>query len=70
APVYVPLGLLQGWINAVARANPVTYLLESSRGFIAGDRVYVWAAIAIAIALGLLFLVWAVRGLRRAEAAG
>ena len=29
APVYVPLALLEGWIHAVARVNPTTYLLEA-----------------------------------------
>ena len=34
APVYVPLGLLSGWIHAVASVNPATALLEAGRGFI------------------------------------
>ena len=29
APVYVPLELLQGWIETVARFNPITYVLEA-----------------------------------------
>ena len=37
APVYVPLSLLQGWIHSVARLNPVTFIVESGRGFIQGD---------------------------------
>jgi ABC-2 type transport system permease protein len=36
APVYVPIGLLQGWIHAVARYNPVTVTLEAGRGLLAG----------------------------------
>jgi len=70
APVYVPLNLLEGWINTVARANPATYLLEASRGLLADEPVYLWIALAAALGLGALFLIWAVRGLRRAEAAG
>ena len=35
APVYVPLGLLRGWIHAIATANPVTRLLEASRSLLA-----------------------------------
>jgi ABC-2 type transport system permease protein len=70
APVYVPLDLLQGWIAGVATVNPVTYLLETGRGFVAGDAPHVLLAFAIAIALGLLFWIWAFRGLRNAEAAG
>ena len=70
APVYVPLDLLQGWIAGVATVNPLTYLLETGRGFVAGDAPHVLLAFAIAIALGLLFWIWAFRGLRNAEAAG
>ena len=70
APVYVPLELLDGWIEGVASVNPVTYLLETGRGFVAGDAPHIAGAFAIAIGLGLLFWVWAFRGLRNAEAAG
>ena len=70
APVYVPLELLDGWIHAVASVNPATFLLEAGRGLIAGDPVEVAAAFAVAVAaVGLLGL-WALRGLRSAEAAG
>ena len=70
APVYVPLGLLSGWIHVAARLNPVTYFLEAGRGFISGDAVYVLAAFGAGLALAALFAVWAVRGMHRAEAAG
>ena len=70
APVYVPLGLLQGWIHGVARVNPITPLLESGRGFISGDRVLTAAAFGIVVGLIVGFAFWAQRGLRRAEAAG
>jgi ABC-2 type transport system permease protein len=70
APVYVPLDLLSGWIHAIASVNPVTALLEAGRGFISGDPAVVAAAFAIALALPLLFALWARTGLRRAEAAG
>jgi ABC-2 type transport system permease protein len=70
APVYVPLELLEGWIEGVATVNPVTYLLETGRGFVAGDAPHIGGAFAIAIGLGLLFWIWAFRGLRSAEAAG
>ena len=70
APVYVPLNLLQGWIHGVATANPVTYFLETGRGFVAGDAPHVLGAFAIAIGLGIVFWLWAFRGLRSAEAAG
>ena len=70
APVYVPLDLLEGWIHNVATVNPVTYLLETGRGFVSGDPPHIAGAFAIAIGLGLLFWAWAFRGLRSAEAAG
>lgn len=70
APVYVPLELLEGWIEGVATVNPVTYLLETGRGLVAGDPPHVLGAFALAIALGVLFWTWAFLGLREAEAAG
>ena len=70
APVYVPLGLLSGWIHAVASVNPVTALLEAGRGFISGEPTVVALAFALAIALPFVFALWARGGLRRAEAAG
>jgi ABC-type multidrug transport system permease subunit len=70
APVYVPLSLLSGWIHAVASVNPVTALLEAGRGFISGEPAVVALAFAIALALPVLFALWARGGLRRAEAAG
>jgi ABC-2 type transport system permease protein len=70
APVYVPLTLLSGWIHAVASVNPVTALLEAGRGFISGDPTIVALAFTVAVALPVLFALWARGGLRRAEAAG
>jgi ABC-2 type transport system permease protein len=70
APVYVPLALLDGWIHTVASVNPATFLLEACRGLIAGDPVEVAAAFAVAVGAVGLFALWALRGLRSAEAAG
>ncbi len=70
APVYVPLDLLSGWIHAVARVNPVTYFLEAGRSFVSGTAIHAGIAYGSGAALAALFLVWAIRGLRRAEAAG
>ena len=70
APVYVPLALLTGWIHAVATVNPVTRVLEAGRGFLAGTPTEVGLAFGAALALVLLFGIWAFRGLRKAEAAG
>jgi ABC-type multidrug transport system permease subunit len=70
APVYVPLHLLTGWVEAVARVNPVTPLLDTGRDFISGGDVDLVLAGGVALGLIAAFAVWAVRGLRRAEAAG
>jgi ABC-2 type transport system permease protein len=70
APVYVPLDLLSGWIEATARINPVTALIEGGRDLISGGDVQVWLVYGAVLALIALFAVWALRGLRRAEAAG
>jgi ABC-2 type transport system permease protein len=67
APVYVPLGLLSGWIHAVAGVNPATALLQAGRGFISG--VHQTSGLAFLCGAGLLALmgVYALRGLRSAE---
>jgi ABC-2 type transport system permease protein len=70
APVYVPLGLIEGWVHGVAQVNPVTVLLQSGRGLVIGDPVQVGLAFAIVAGLVAAFAAWAMRGLRRAEAAG
>ena len=70
APVYVPLGLLSGWIHDVAVVNPLTRVIEAARSLIAGAPAGVAAAFLTAAALAVLFAVWARRGLRKAEAAG
>ena len=70
APVYVPLALLTGWIKSVATVNPMTALFEAGRGFISGAPTEVLLAFGAVVGLSALFGVWAVRGLRQAEAAG
>jgi len=70
APVYVPLALLADWIHAIATVNPITYVLEAGRGLISGDLAYIGLAFGLAFALIAGFAIWALRGLRKAEAAG
>ena len=70
APVYVPIALLDGWIHSVASVNPVTPLLEAGRGLIIGQPTEVLLAFAVAVGLAAALATFAVRGLRRAEAAG
>lgn len=68
APVYVPLPLLDGWIHAVASWNPLTALLEAGRGFISGVPEDSALAFGLGAALVALMGLFALRGLRRAEA--
>jgi len=70
APVYVPLALLTGWVKAVAHVNPVTPLLDTGRDLISGTHPDLVLAGGVALGLIAVFAVWAVRGLRAAEAAG
>jgi ABC-2 type transport system permease protein len=70
APVYVPIGLLAGWIQAIATVNPATAFLEGGRSLLAGDPEHVALAFSLALALVLAFAAWAFRGLRSAERAG
>ncbi|HLI31925.1 MAG TPA: ABC transporter permease [Solirubrobacteraceae bacterium] len=67
APVYVPLGLLKGWIHAVASVNPATFFLEAGRGLIAGRPTQLALAFGLALVLIGLFSLWARLGLRSAE---
>lgn len=70
APVYVPLALLTGAMEVVATVNPLTYVLEAGRSLIAGEPAQVALAFGLAFVLAAVLVVWAFRGLRRAEAAG
>ncbi len=70
APVFVPVELLANWLETIARVNPVTLMLEAGRSLIAGEPARILGAFGAAVALAAFFAVWAVRGLRQAEAAG
>jgi ABC-2 type transport system permease protein len=70
APVYVPLALLGSTLHAVARLNPVTYALEAGRGLLAGDPTHVALGFGLPLTAAVVLSVWALRGLRSAEAAG
>ncbi|HKH13199.1 MAG TPA: ABC transporter permease [Solirubrobacterales bacterium] len=70
APVYVPRNLLEGWISSVATINPMTAIIEAGRSLMAGDPFHILLAFAAAAGLGALLAVFALRGLRKAEAAG
>jgi ABC-2 type transport system permease protein len=70
APVFVPLDLLSGWLETIARYNPFTTILEAARGYLVGEPTSTLPAYAIGLALVLVFALWALYGLRRAERAG
>jgi len=67
APVYVPLNLIQGWVNTAASYNPVTAFVEAGRGFISGQPDVVGLAYLCGAGLVALALVWTLTGLARAE---
>jgi ABC-2 type transport system permease protein len=69
APVWLPYDLITGWVHAAATVNPMTLILTTERGFVAGDPVHV--AITFIVAFGLVggALLWARGGLHSAEQA-
>ena len=69
APVWVPYDLLTGWVQAAASLNPVTLVLESGRGFLAGEPTEVLPAFGVALLLAAVTVLWARGGLRSAERA-
>ena len=70
APVYVPRDLLTGWVQTVADVNPITPLMEGIRGLISGTDAGLGLALPVGAGLIALFALWAITGLKRAEAAG
>jgi ABC-2 type transport system permease protein len=70
SPVYVPRELLAGWVGAVSDFDPATHIMETGRELLAGQPADFLAALAIAAGLVALLSTFAIRGLRKAEAAG
>ena len=66
----MPLALLSGWVASIAKVNPFTALVEGGRDLISGQSFEVLAMYGIAFSMAAGLSVWAVRGLRKAEAAG
>ncbi|HYU59153.1 MAG TPA: ABC transporter permease, partial [Solirubrobacterales bacterium] len=64
---YAPLDLLTGWLQEVARYNPVTQVVEAARqGFIGGvtwDDT--WPGLLVLVGLATLLSAVALRGMRR-----
>jgi ABC-2 type transport system permease protein len=70
APVYVPYELLTGWVHTVAGVNPITPIVEAGRNLISGVGADVAPGYVAVAGLLVVMGAWALRGLRRAEAAG
>ena len=70
SPVYVPQALLTGWVSHAAAINPMTLILNTNRELLAGEPAEIAVTYAVALGLMALLAVWAVTGMRRAEAAG
>jgi len=66
-PAFVPRHLLTGWLNTATSLNPLTPAMESGRGFMADAPFHVVLAFAANAGLVLLFLVWTITGMHKAE---
>jgi ABC-2 type transport system permease protein len=65
---YAPLSYLTGWLQEVARTNPVTQVVDAARqGFVAGSLSWseTWPALLALAGLLALFGYFALRGMRR-----
>lgn len=64
---YAPQEVLTGWLDTVARLNPVTRVVEGVRQGFVGEVTWAetWPALAVLGVLLLLFAALALRGLRR-----
>ena len=63
----VPLGIMQGWLHAVARVNPMTNILRMARqGFVAEITwANTWPGLVVILVGSAFFGAWAYAGLRK-----
>jgi ABC-2 type transport system permease protein len=66
-PVFSTRDKLSGWLKTASGVNPLTPPMEAGRSLLAGDPLHVALAFAAATGLVILFSIWAVRGMRKAE---
>jgi ABC-2 type transport system permease protein len=69
-PIFTPRDQLTGLAAKAAAVNPLTAALEAGRGFMAGDPVSVGLAFGVCVGLVVLFSVWVVLSMRKAEQKG
>jgi ABC-2 type transport system permease protein len=69
APVYVPRDMIEGWVATATEYNPFTAIVEAGRSLMAGNPFHLLLAFAAAAGVAALMVVFAKRGLRKAEAA-
>lgn len=64
---YAPLALLTGWLQEVARYNPVTQIVEAARQGFLGSATWAetWPGLVALAGLAALLIVLALRGMRR-----
>ncbi|MGI8461575.1 MAG: ABC transporter permease [Solirubrobacterales bacterium] len=65
---YAPLALMTGWLEVVARYNPMTQVIEAARqGFLTGGITWAetWPGLLCLAGLMALFAFTALRGMRR-----
>ncbi len=67
APVYTARDKLSGWLHTAASINPLTPVLESGRGFLAGDPFHVALAFGCAAGLVVVMALFAITGMKKAE---
>lgn len=64
---YAPLDLLTGWLQEVARINPVTQVVEAARQGFVGEVTWAdtWPGLVTMAALAAVLSFFALRGMRR-----
>jgi ABC-2 type transport system permease protein len=70
APVYVPRELIQGWVHTASGFDPLTPILDAGRDLLAGQAADLALAFGVVGGLVIAMGLFALRGLRSAEAAG
>jgi len=65
---YAPLALLQGWLQTIARLNPLTQVVDAMRqGFVEGTVTWAntWPGLVALVGMLAVLVYFALRGMRR-----